>query len=171
MRFLVISAALVSLLVSGCASSDRVGPPSAVQGVTFETYPGPFCGRCDNTKITVANDGRVWIEQGYWAGDYQTWRTTRQEVQISAEALRRFRVRIDDYRPHGEVVLADQPPCATFETDNSGIHVIWRDERGEDRLDYNLGCDWEARRAMAEALKTAPALLEIASLRVRELEW
>ena len=43
-------------------------------------------------------------------------------------------------------------------TDSSGVHITWRDERGEDRLDYNFGCEWEARRATGEALKTAPAL-------------
>jgi hypothetical protein len=119
----------------------------------------------------VANDGRVWIEQGHWAGEYRNWRSTRQEAQVSAENLSRFRARLDEYRPQGELILADQPPCATFDTDNSGVHIAWRDEQGLDRLDYNFGCEWEARRAMAEALKAAPALLSIPGLRVRELEW
>jgi hypothetical protein len=167
-RLLIISALIV--VVWGCASS-RHAQPSEIQGVTFETYTGPFCGRCDTTKITVANDGRVWIEQGYWAGDYRNLRTTRQQAQVSPEALNRFRARLDAYRPQGELILADQPPCAEFTTDTSGVHVTWRDEQGEDRLDYNFGCDGEARQAMAEALQTAPALLAIPGLRIRELEW
>lgn len=171
MRLLIILPVVFTLLVSACAAVRRVEPPSDVRGVILETYSGPFCGRCDGTKITVANDGRVWIEQRHWADDYRNWRVTRREVEISAEALSRFRARIDGYRPHGELILAGQPPCTDFETDNSGLHIVWRDERGEDRLDYNFGCDQEARRGMAQALKTAPSLLQIAGLRVRELEW
>lgn len=170
MRLLTIPAVIAALLGSGCVSTDRTETPSEIHGVTFETYPGPFCGRCDTTKITVSNDGRVWIEQGHWAGDYRNWRSTRREAQVSAETVTRFRARLDEYRPEGELILADQPPCATFNTDNSGVHITWRDEQGEGRLDYNFGCEWEERRAMFEALKTAPALLAIPGLRVREWE-
>lgn len=170
MRLPTISAVIAALLGSGCVSTDGTETPSEVHGVAFETYPGPFCGRCDTTKITVGNDGRVWIEQGHWAGDYRNWRTTRREAEVSAETVSRFRARLDEYRPQGELALAEQPPCEAFTTDNSGVHITWRDEQGRDRLDYNFGCDWEARRAMAEALKTAPALLDIPGLRIRELE-
>ncbi|MEZ6023764.1 MAG: hypothetical protein R3C16_10220 [Hyphomonadaceae bacterium] len=169
MRQLSIPAIIFALVSAGCAVSSTTEPPIDVRGVTFETYPGPFCGRCDTTKITVADDGRAWIEQGYWAGDYRDWRVTRREAQISAESLARFRARVDEYRPRGQLALDDQPPCQTFEADNSGINIAWRDERGADRLAYNFGCDSEVRRAMADALRTAPALLEVPGLRIREL--
>jgi hypothetical protein len=86
------------------------------------------------------------------------------------EALTNFRARLADYRPTGELRLEDQPPCEAFATDDMGVTITWRDARGEDRLAYNFGCDWETRRVMANALTTAPLLLNVAGLRIPELE-
>lgn len=65
-------------VITGCASMK---PPADLPGgglITYETSPGPFCGRCDTLKLTVASDGRVWIEHGWWAGAYSDWTINRR---------------------------------------------------------------------------------------------
>ncbi len=129
-----------------------------------------MCGRCDTTKITVSYDGRAWIEQGHFAGDYRTWRVARREAHVTAQALASFRSRLQAFRPAGVLLLTDQPPCETFWSDSSGIIINWHDQSGTARLNYNFGCDPETRREMRKALTAAPARLEIPGLRIREWE-
>lgn len=171
MRLLAIPVVMIALLTSGCASSARDEPPLDVQGVIYETEPGgPFCfDPCYSTKLTVANDGRVWVEQEHREGRIR--RIVRQQVQVPAETVLLFHARVDLYRPQGDLILYHDPECEDFIEDVGAVHISWQDEQGRDRLVYSWACDWQTtRRGMYEALRTAPALLNIPGLHLPELD-
>jgi hypothetical protein len=144
--------------------------PADAEWVSLETYPGPFCGRCDTTKIIVAYDGRAWIEQGHWAGNYRNWRVRRREVRIDQGALVQFRARLEAVRPAGALDLISDQQCETYASDSSGVIVVWNDQRGASRLHYDFGCDTAARRELRQAVTEAPGVLQIENLHMREWE-
>jgi hypothetical protein len=157
-------------LVPACATIPRV-PAQMENGtelISLETSPGPFCGRCDSVKITALSDGRVWIEQGHWAGDYTDWRTTKRFETVSVEAFSRFRAALQAYRPHGKAIFVDQRNCTVLMADLDQIDVKWRDMESEDQLVFNFGCDPQSRHAIADALRNAPGELGILRL---EMPW
>lgn len=162
--------ALVALVASSCASAPRepLAAPADAEWISFETYTGPFCGRCDTTKIIVASDGRAWIEQGHWAGSYKNWRIVRREVQIEADALANFRARLEAVRPDGTLALIDMPPCEEYWHDTNGVTVVWHDQTGESRLQFDFGCDPQTRLALRMALVAAPRDLRIPNFELRE---
>jgi hypothetical protein len=171
--FAVVGLAVAATL-SSCATVSR--PPTAPLAaseelITLENEPGPFCGRCDNVKITALSDGRVWIEHGYWAGRYRDWRVERRLEHVSLESFTRFREALRPHRPSGELVLQGKPPCETFWNDLDGVRVEWRDGAKSDKLILNFGCDLETKQAMAEALRTAPDALGIATLKLPWGQW
>jgi hypothetical protein len=139
--------------------------------VTYETRPGPFCGRCDTLKISAASNGRVLIEQGYWAGDYRDWRVVRRSLRVKRAQFARFRSHLAPYRPVGEHWLRDQEGCTPFMTDMPEILVSWRGSGADGRLWFNLGCDPEKWAPLARALTTAPTHLGIRNLPVPNLGW
>ena len=166
--------AFVTATLAACVSVPR--SPTAPSGVsdqliTLENEPGPFCGRCDNVKITALSDGRVWMEHGYWAGNYRDWRVERRLEQVLPERFARFREALRPYRPKGELALQDKPPCKTFQPDVGGARVEWKDATGEDKLILNFGCDPEGKRAMADSVRAAPDLLGIAALKMPWGQW
>jgi len=166
MRCLLKFAFPVLFLNFGC--STTFPPPTNAQWISLETSSGPFCGRCDSTKIFVLYDGGVWIEQGHWAGNYRDWRVHRRKSQVSPEALANFRARLDAFRPEGTRWLRDPEDCSSYWTDQPEVKIVWRDDKGDAPLWYNFGCDQEKFREMADALKSAPALLEISNLSIPE---
>jgi hypothetical protein len=173
LSFAVIGLALAATLAA-CVS---VPPPpiaplvASDELITMENEPGPFCGRCDNVKITALSDGRVWIEHGYWAGRYRDWRVERRLEHALPENFARFREALRPHRPRGELALQEKPPCETFWNDVDGARVEWRDANGTDRLILNFGCDPASKRAMADALRAAPNLLGIATLKIPWGQW
>jgi hypothetical protein len=166
-RSLLVAATLAA---SACATTP--GPESGFAGdvVTWENEVGPFCGRCDSLKLQIASDGRVWIEQGYWAGHYRDWRTHRYLAKVTPERLTAFRTAIDPFRPAGLREL-DGASCKNFWTDMPGVRVIWKTGGAADELRANFGCDPETNAGMAAALKQAPDLLEIPGLQAPAFTW
>jgi hypothetical protein len=165
-RFTLPATPIFLFLVSGCAP---LNPPAELAGgmlISYETESGPFCGRCDGTKLTVASDGRVWIEHGYWAGRYRDWTIERRQVKVSPEQFAAFQQRLEPYRPEGTLELNDQPQCEEFWTDMAGVRVSWRDGGKESRLLYNFGCNPTANAAMRDAINAAPSALNIKGLTV-----
>lgn len=172
------SSTLLAVVVMSCLSSCAIVPAPPVRPIaegdeliTLENEPGPFCGRCDSVKLTALSDGRVWIEHSYWAGRYQDWTTERKLVRVPTASFQRFRDHLSRYRPHGVLALNQKPPCATFWNDVDGARVAWLDRTGQDKLFLNFGCDPEAKKAEIEALKSAPALLGISTLRMPWGQW
>lgn len=170
-RFLGLAAAAT---LAACVGGLK--PPTAPLNaggslITVESESGPFCGRCDKVKITALSDGQIWMEHGYWAGPYRDWRVERQHIQGAPERFARFRDALLPYRPTGTLALQDQPPCTTLWNDVDGARVEWKDAKGSDKLLLNFGCDPETRRAMADAVRAAPDLLGIATLKMPWGQW
>jgi hypothetical protein len=113
----------------------------------------------------------VWIDHGYWAGRYSNWRIERRLEQVYPQNFANFRNRLRAFRPRGELALQGKPACETFWNDVDGVRVEWRDAAGADMLLLNFGCDPNAKHDMAEALRSAPDLLGIASLKMPWGQW
>jgi hypothetical protein len=151
-------------------------PPSAPSStsdelIVMENDPGPFCGRCDTVKLTVSSDGRAWIEHGYWAGNYRDRRVERRLEHVLPANLARFREHLRPYRPRGEISLQEKPACDVLWYDVDGVRVEWRDANRTDRLILNFGCDPAVHRRLAEALRVAPDLLGIPTLKMPWNQW
>lgn len=160
---------LLACLFSGVASCAPLKPPAVLSGgtlISYETESGPFCGRCDSTKLTVGSDGRVWIEQGHWAGRYRNWMVTRRLVKATPEQAAAFSRALEPYRPEGTLALNERPPCKEFWTDMAGVRVSWIESGGTSRLFYNFGCDPASNAAMRAAVNAAPAALGIKGLAI-----
>ena len=155
-----------------CAPVPPVGPlPGGVELIALENEPGPFCGSCDSIKVTAMSDGRVWIEHGYWAGRYTDWTVERRLKHIPIGNFVKLCDHLSRYRPKGVLALNHKPPCETFWNDVDGVRVQWRDGTNDDKLFLNFGCDPEAKKSMADALKSAPSLLGISSLKMPWGQW
>lgn len=164
---LLISAAM--LLANACASVDP--PPDNLPGETIVYSPsyGPFCFGCVFTTITVAEDGRVWVERERQVGsmkdilsDRETpWRVRWEMVSVTPDQLAAFRALLAPYRPQGKTLFHGDA-CEIFFTDMPGTYVWWRNADTEDMLHYDFGCDPDTHARMKADLVAAPALLGIA---------
>ncbi|HEX8365445.1 MAG TPA: hypothetical protein VF603_09200 [Allosphingosinicella sp.] len=133
--------------------------------IIIETDPGgPACGRCDTFKLTASSTGRVWIERGYWAGEYDIWQVRRRRTRVARARVAALREHLRPLRPRGELLLDRPERCATFEDDVGGVRVEWRGGGADSLLRYNFGCDGDTRRAMADTLRIAPRPLGIHGL-------
>ena len=170
--FGLVASSAATLVACASVPQPLTAPPEENgQLITLENEPGPFCGRCDNVKITALSDGRVWIEHGYWAGSYRDWRVERRLEHVPRERFARFREALRPYRPKGELALQEKPPCETFWHDVDGARVEWKDATGADKLILNFGCDPESKRPMADAVRAAPDLLNLATLKMPWGQW
>ena len=159
------SAAL--LAVTGCATERTVAPPldGLGEAIVYETDSGPFCGRCDSTQLILASDGRIWVEHGYWAGDYRNWRVRRRLVRSTPEAFARFRDRMSPFRPTGVLWLREPgPDCATFLTDGSEVRLRWLGDGADAELWFAYGCDPIRHAALHDAVAEAVAELGLGEL-------
>lgn len=138
-RFLAL--ALLALL-AGCAHS-RVTIPVLSEPIILAISPHPWCGRCDSYTITLANDGRAWLEHGWWAGDYSDWRTRVERAQLPPERISEFSERLNLLRPEGQVILDSTPFCDVLITDAGYYRIEWPGESGVDRLILDRGCQGE----------------------------
>jgi hypothetical protein len=164
----------VILGLAGCAyfaPSPRSPPSPDGQLITLENRPGPFCGRCDNVKIIASSNGRVWIEHGYWLGQYSDWIVERSSRRVPVIAFAQFREKLSPFRPNGTLSLNDRPPCTELSTDFDGAEVRWLDATGSSRLVYDFSCDPKARETMANAIREAPKLLGLDGLKMPWGQW
>lgn len=162
------------IVLAGCSyftTPPRSPPSPDGQLITLENQPGPFCGRCDNVKIIASSDGRVWIEHGYWLGQYSDWTVERSLRRVPLMVFAQFRDKLSPFRPNGTLSLNDQPQCAELSTDFDGAEVRWLDATGSSRLALDFSCDPKAREAMANAIREAPKLLGISGLKLPWGQW
>jgi hypothetical protein len=155
--------------------ADRVntGTITALRGpdhIVWRTMPGPFCGPCHSTWISVGYDGEVTIEQSYYRGNYTDVQTTRRSARVSPAIIARFRNHLAPFRPTGPGDLTEAKSCPTALQDVGQILVEWHDEHGLARQISDGSCDPTKSGEMVRAMETAPALLEISDLRIRELQ-
>jgi hypothetical protein len=122
----------------GCAQSSATIPTDGFLLVVRESPP-PFCGRCDVYTISLAPDGRAWLERGWWAGDYADWRTAVTELRTSRARNANVLESLSIYRPAGERSI-DDSSCLNYVTDSGAFTVEWRDGAKPDRLSLDRGC-------------------------------
>jgi len=170
MRRLIPSLAICAALLGACAT-----PPapelSRKNWISIQTYNGPFCGRCNNTKLVIEEGGLVHIEQGHWLFDYRFWQTSRRTVQIAASDISAFRSHLEPFRPEGTLDLRDPKKCEIYRTDSDGARIRWRDAEVEDELYADFGCQSEQYPVTRCDMIRAVRLLGIKNLRMREWDW
>jgi hypothetical protein len=141
--------------LSGCAATPAPGA-AAIERISFQPAPGPFCGRCENTQFTVGADGEVQIETGYWAGRYRDWRRQRTVKHVTAEQFAEFKRRLAPYKPTQDL-LQGEVGCRNYITDNGGAIVEWSDSAERRKRVFDFGCLDD--RAMNDAVRGAPSAL------------
>ena len=159
----------VAILASACTTVNP--PPDDFPGETIVFAPsyGPFCFGCVFTTITVAGDGRVWIEREQDIATQRSkrtdvepvWRVSRVLTTAKPEQLSAFGALLAPYRPNGRSILSDNA-CATMFSDMPGTTVSWQKAGVKDELTYDFGCDPDIHARMRNDLIAAPALLGIA---------
>ncbi|WP_116091090.1 alpha/beta fold hydrolase [Sphingomonas crusticola] len=149
---------------------DRVATPPIVGSdlggdrIDYELGPGFCMGFCLSLKLVVFSDGSVRVRQALGRGRDQLPQILNRDVRVTADRIAAFRDRLAAYRPEGKQALVEPPQCREYVTDQGDIRISWVDTNGVAQLAYNFGCDPELRKAMAQALYTAPALLGIGDL-------
>lgn len=157
-------------MLAGCA---QIRPPERLPGLTLVTYQpstaGPYCFRgCTRAKLTVASDGRVWIEEGTKLEDLaDIWRTERRRLQLPPERTAAFLDRLARFRPQGWRAVGEGDGCEDY-LDHSPIYRIsWSDPQREDELVVDFGCIAAEFVTMHVAIRTAPGDLGIEALKGR----
>ena len=150
----------LAMTVAGCSSIPPVNANS--DRVVFETSPPPFCGSCDVLKLTVSREGQVWVEHGYWRGDYRRWRINRRYLRISPERTEAFLRTLERVKPVASTLISqDHPDCSEFFFDQGEIRISWWVSGSETNLIYDEGCNTSDGGRQARILRHAPAVLEL----------
>ena len=161
----------VILGLAACVSRDPISPATETDWVSLDTYGGPFCGRCDTTKIIVHYDGSVFIEQGRWLLGQRFWHTKRRAAELDESQVSNFLTHLQRYRPQGVLDLGDPEHCDEYLFDVSGMRVSWSDEFGDDELNAYFGCYRQSLPNFAGDLKASLGTLSIPSLEIPEWGW
>lgn len=164
MKRLVVD--LTVLLLGGplgaCASTPWVPIPTHLERITYRPEGFPFCGRCETTEVTIAEDGRIWVTTGFWAGDYEDWREQRRAINSSPDTYARFRDALAPYRPAIErIPSASGEFCSgEFIADGGGGAIVtWSDATGSVQRIFEAGCQDDA--PMVRAVRAARAALPV----------
>ncbi|WEK47036.1 MAG: DUF6438 domain-containing protein [Candidatus Andeanibacterium colombiense] len=140
-------AVLAAALLAGCATTPGAdtAPP---QSVRFETTP--CFGSCPVFVVTISADGHGTYEGGRFVKTKGTHEFTATPAQVQA-----FFERIRPFRPKGEMRY-DYGHCPVpVATDSSSVDVRWSSPRGEDSLNWYLGCRVPALNAIEPDLRNA----------------
>lgn len=153
-----------ALVLAGCATTEHGAEPQAATPqrphVENLTYAMPPChGSCLVYSVTIGADGA-----GTFTGFSNTAaRGERRFTATPAQAADFFN-RLQPYLPVGELLLAGPDACKMNATDLPSINVTWTGGGDAGHLLYDYGCDRDAHRTLAEALRGAPQALPIAEL-------
>lgn len=153
-----------ALALAGCATTGHgSGPQTAVsanpqvQSVTYATTP---ChGFCPVYSVTVGADGA-----GVFTGTRNTAVIGERRFTATPQQVATFFAGLQPYLTTGEVLLAGPESCKSYATDLPSADVTWKGAGGAGHLLYDYGCDRDARRALAEALRGVPESLPIAGM-------
>ena len=147
----------VAMALAGCAH-DRV--PRGGETITYAYSSSGLCLACASYTVTLGPDG-----QGIFAGERNTGVVGERRFQATPDQVRRFVAQLQPYRPNGELLMNQTPPCKQLPTDQDSVDVRWQPALASPaHLGFYAGCDYERNRAMAAALFSAPDLLPIADL-------
>ena len=149
----------LAIALTGCVAGAPTPPPASVAslpGISYETTP---CrGFCPVYEVSILPDGR-----GVFRGIRHVAAMGEHPFTATPDQYRAFAARLAPYRPEAGPVRYDGPDrCDGYVTDMPGVAVTWAGRPGALFFDY--GCGRGERRAMAEALRSAPDLLPIGDL-------
>jgi len=161
----------VLLALTACASREPISPISKSDWVSLDTYSGPFCGRCDTTKIIVHHNGLILIERGNWTLGQRFWRTKRRTVRLDENHVTDFLTYLQSFRPKGSLDLSDPEECDEYMSDVSGMRIKWSDELREDELDAYFGCHRKSVPTFNQDLRASVSNLPISDLEIPEWGW
>jgi len=144
MRLIAISAAA---WLAGCAttSGTNAEPP---REVSFEATP--CFGSCPVFSVTIDADGH-----GVYEGGRFVKTRGRHEFTASRAEMRRFFDRIAPFRPNGVATYQMGNCPGPAHTDAPSIKVRWISATRADSLDWDLGCQVEALKAIEPNLEQA----------------
>jgi hypothetical protein len=153
-----------ALALSGCATTGRENGQQAaataapqIDRVTYATTP---ChGTCPVYTVTIGLDGA-----GVFTGDRHTAAIGERRFTATQQQVADFFGRLQPYLPVGELRLTGPDSCKTYASDLPSADVTWTGQNGAGHLVYDYGCDRDAHRTLAEALRSAPQALPIAAL-------
>lgn len=153
-----------TLALSGCATiRHEAEPPAAasarsqIRSLTYATTP---ChGFCPVYSVTVSADG-----VGVFTGMSNTAVLGERRFTATPAQVANLFAQLQPYLPVGEVLLTGPDTCKMYATDLPSVDIRWTGEDGAGHLLYDYGCDRDAHRPLAEALRAAPQTLPIAEL-------
>jgi hypothetical protein len=162
MRVLGIGA--LALLASGCMTTAGERP-IAIESDSIRYETGPCFGACPVFSVSVSPDGT-----GTFDGRQHTAVQGRRSFRISPTQYRAFSAHLAPLRPAEGSVRMSGEACRQMATDLPSAEVTWFSQIGNSQSYYfYYGCDMERNRAIAERLRSAPALLPIREMIGREL--
>jgi hypothetical protein len=149
-----------ALALGGCATTGTTpgsAPQPRIRNMTYATLP---ChGFCPVYSVTIDADG-----EGMFTGTSNTAVTGPRRFTATPAQVADFFGRLQPYLPTGDLLLSGPDACKMYATDLPAAEVTWSGTGGSGHLLYNYGCDRDAHRTLAEALRTAPQALPIADL-------
>ena len=153
-----------ALALAGCAAAEHgagprtaAPPPPQIQSVTYAATP---ChGFCPVYSFTISMNG-----SGVFTGSSNTAVIGERRFRATPAQVADFFNRLQPYLPVGELLLAGPDNCKMYATDLPSADVTWTGGGGAGHLVYDYGCDRDAHRTLAEALRGAPQALPIAEL-------
>ncbi|MFD1951238.1 DUF6438 domain-containing protein [Sphingomonas arantia] len=156
--------AVAAFALAGCTTAGPVSAPttpatpqSRIQAITYATTP---ChGFCPVYSLTIAANGA-----GTFTGTRNTAVTGERRFTATPAQTTAFFARLQPFLPTGELLLNGPEACKSYATDLPSADVTWSGADGSGHLVYDYGCDRDEHRPLADALRTAPAMLPIADL-------
>ncbi len=139
-----------TLTVPPAAQSQTRSP---ARSITYET--GPCFGRCPVYSVTIYSNGRA-----TFTGRNFTAVAGTREFRVSPGTYQAFARHLASVRPRRDIRYSGDT-CRVMATDLPSATVTWRDPGGRRSLYFNYGCDMQRNRALAQRLRSAPALLPI----------
>jgi len=148
---------------AGCTTVPE--RPIAIESdsISFET--GPCFGACPVFRVSVSPDG-----SGTFEGRQHTAVTGERAFRITPEQYRAFAAHLAPLRPAEGSVRMSGEACRQMATDLPSAEVTWFSQIGNSQNYYfYFGCDMDRNAAIAERLRSAPALLPISGMIGRSL--
>jgi hypothetical protein len=114
---------------------------------------------CPVYAVTVQADGA-----GVFTGIGNTAVRGERHFTATPQQVAEFFQDLQPYLPVGELLLTGPDNCETYATGLPSVDVNWMGGSITGHLLFDYGCDPDAHRVLAAALRAAPRALPIAGL-------
>lgn len=153
-----LGVAVLTAAAAGCVTV-REGPV-AIESDSISYETGPCFGACPVFRVSVSPDG-----SGVFEGRQHTAVRGERAFRITPAQYRAFAAHLAPLRPAEGSVRLSGEACRQMATDLPSAEVTWFSQIGNSQSYYfYFGCDMERNAAIAERLRSAPALLPIREL-------